>query len=214
MRPERVVVVAGTATEIGKTWVTAAVAAELRRRGTDVRVRKPAQSFEPDDPTTDADELAGATGEDPFVVCPADRRYEVAMAPPMAADVLGRPPIVLADLADEVTASWPDDPTAIGFVELAGGPRSPVAHDGDGVALAAALGPDVLLLVADAGLGTISSVRGARDSFGELAGRMLVHLNRYDDGDDLHHRNREWLVDADGFDVTTDIAALADRLSL
>jgi dethiobiotin synthetase len=213
VRPERLIVVAGTATDVGKTWVTAAAARELRSRGVVVRARKPAQSFEPDDPTTDADELAAATGEDTLDVCPAHRRYAVAMAPPMAADVLDRPPIAAGDLAAEVAASWPEGPTGIGVVELAGGPRSPIAHDGDGVALTAELEPDVLVLVADAGLGTISSVRSARDSFGPLADGMVVHLNRYDGTTDLHRRNAAWLRDADGFAVTTDLAALVDRLA-
>ena len=62
-RPSRLVVVAGTATEVGKTWVGAAVARELRDRGTTVAARKPAQSFEPADVEpggigTDADALA------------------------------------------------------------------------------------------------------------------------------------------------------------
>ena len=86
------------------------------------------------------------------------------------------------------------------------------AHDGDGVALTGALDPDRVLLVADAGLGTINSVRAARDSFGDLAPRLVVHLNRYDDADDLHRRNRSWLAERDGFALTTDVPALADAL--
>jgi hypothetical protein len=37
----------------------------------------------------------------------------------------------------------------------------------------------------------------------------VVHLNRYDDGCDLHVRNRAWLAERDGYDVTTEIASLA-----
>ncbi len=43
------------------------------------------------------------------------------MAPPMAADALGRPAIVMADLVGEVTGSWGEDPPDVGLVELAGG---------------------------------------------------------------------------------------------
>ncbi|UDY37999.1 aminotransferase class I/II-fold pyridoxal phosphate-dependent enzyme [Dermatobacter hominis] len=221
-RPVTLVVVAGTATEVGKTWVGAAVARALRERGATVAARKPAQSFEPQDVEpggigTDADALAAATGEDPLVVCPPHRRYEVPMAPPMAADALGRDRISLRALADEVGASWPSTAPDVGLVELAGGTRSPAAHDGDGIALARAVRPDVVVLVADAGLGTVHAVRSALDGLGELRARTVVHLNRYEgdgssDAADLHRRNRDQLV-ADGSTVTTTVAALADRLS-
>ena len=79
-----VVVVAGTGTGIGKTWVTAELGTALRRRGIAVAARKPVQSFEPDDDhPTDADVLGGATGEDPHTVCPAS---PVAAARDGAAD--------------------------------------------------------------------------------------------------------------------------------
>ena len=212
MRPQRLVVVAGTATEIGKTWVAAAVASRLRLEGCVVRARKPAQSFEPDDPTTDADELAAATGEDPLTVCPPHRRYPVPMAPPMAADALGLPPIALSDLVEEITASWPREATEVGLVELAGGVRSPAADDGDGVDLVAALGPDLVVVVADAGLGTINSVRLTVDALGATA-PVVVHLNRFDGSVDLHRRNRDWLVDRLGYSVTTDLDALVAEFS-
>jgi dethiobiotin synthetase len=206
------VVVAGTGTEVGKTWVAAAVARRLVARGVRVAARKPAQSFHPDDPTTDADELAAATGEDPLVVCPAHRRYPVPMAPPMAAEVLGAPPILIADLAAEVAASWTAAPADVGMVELAGGVRSPAAEDGDGVDLIAAVGPDVVLVVADAGLGTINSVRLSLDALAGTA-PVLVHLNRFRPGDDLHRRNRDWLAERDGLAVSTDLDDLAERLT-
>ena len=41
MRPERLVVVLGTSTSVGKTWVTAKVLARLRAGGTTVAARKP-----------------------------------------------------------------------------------------------------------------------------------------------------------------------------
>jgi dethiobiotin synthetase len=205
------VVVAGTGTEVGKTWVAARLACLLVDSGVRVSARKPAQSFEPDDPTTDADELAGATGEDPEVVCPPHRRYLVPMAPPMAADVLGAPAIVLADLVSEVAASWSAPAADVGLVELAGGVRSPAAHDGDGVDLTAALAPGLVLVVADAGLGTINAVRLTVDALAGIA-PVVVHLNRFDPDDDLHRRNRDWLADRCGMTVTTDLGDLADAV--
>jgi dethiobiotin synthetase len=214
-RPQRLVVVAGTGTEVGKTWVAAAVARELRERGVAVSARKPAQSFEPADVEpggigTDADALADATGEDPLVVCPPHRRYPVPMAPPMAADALGRDRISVATLAGEVACSWPEPAVDVGLVELAGGTRSPAAHDGDGVDLTRAVDPDLVVLVADAGLGTVHAVRAALDGLGPWRARTVVHLNRFE-GTDLQRRNLDQLV-ADGGTVTTTVQALAAHL--
>jgi dethiobiotin synthetase len=125
----------------------------------------------------------------------------------MAADRLGRPPIHLGELVTEL--GWPSG-LALGLIETAGGARSPMAHDADGAALAHALAADVALLVADAGLGTIHSVRAAADSLAPL--RTVVMLNRYDETDELHVANREWLRDRDALTVVTDVPALAARL--
>ena len=91
--------VAGTGTDVGKTWVTAAVARALRSDGVSVAARKPAQSFGPDD-VLDAVVLGAATDETPEVVCRPDRWYEVPMAPPMAASALGRPSFTVAVRGD------------------------------------------------------------------------------------------------------------------
>jgi dethiobiotin synthetase len=204
-RPGTLVVVAGTATEVGKTWWTAAMARELRARAVSVSARKPVQSGATY--PTDADVLASATGEDPEVVCPRHRRYELAWAPPMAAAERGDPPYSVRDLAAELT--WPAT-TRVGLVEGVGGPRSPIASDGDNVDLARELSPDVVVLVADAGLGTINAVRLSAAAFAPAP--VVVALNRF--GDDLlHERNRAFLAAKDRFDVVTDPTQLAARLT-
>jgi dethiobiotin synthetase len=207
LRPRTLGVVAGTGTEVGKTWVAARLAAGLRARRWRVGARKPAQSFAAHEHgRTDAEQLAAATGEAPEAVCPRARWYEAPLAPPMAAEALGRPAFALADLVRELAASWPRPPLDLALVELAGGPRSPLAGDGDGVELARRLAPEWVLLVADAGLGTLNAVRLSAAAFAALP--LLVHLNRYDAADDLHRRNRAWLTDRDGFTVSTDLEAL------
>ncbi len=206
-RPGRVVFVAGTGTEVGKTWIAAAVLARLRDRGLRVAARKPAQSFDPGDSPTDADVLATASGEAPDDVCPAHRWYGRALAPPMAADALGARAFTVDDLLAELR--WPEG-VDVGLVEGAGGPRSPLAADGDNVALARALAPDLVLLVADSGLGTINAVRMSVDAFGGLP--VVVALNRYDDHDPLHRRNREWLERRDGFDLVAGVEQAARRI--
>lgn len=193
-----VLFVTGTGTEVGKTWFASRLITAWRDAGVAVVARKPAQSFEPGSGPTDADLLGAASGEDPGTVCPAHRWYEVPMAPPMAAAVLGRPPITIAELVAECA---PGPTGSITLVEGAGGPRSPIAEDGDSVDLARALGAERVLLVADAGLGTINAVRLCVDALRGFP--VLVALNRFDPAEDLHVRNRAWLADH-GFSLTTD----------
>jgi len=207
VRPNFLLVIAGTGTEVGKTWVGARLAAGLRDAGYTVAARKPAQSFDPADAApTDAACLAAATGEAPEHVCPPARSYERALAPPMAAAVLGRPVPTLAELAGEVSASWPRSVPDVGLVELAGGPRSPMASDGDGVDLTAALAPDAVLLVGDAALGTLNAIRLSADALAPHA--VHVHLNRYEAVEELHRLNHAWLATHGGLPLTSDFAAL------
>jgi dethiobiotin synthetase len=206
------VLCAGTATEIGKTWVGAATLADLRLRGRTVSVRKPAQSYDPDDPAPlDAAILAAATGERPEEVCLPERTYPLPMAPPMAAAALGRPLPLLEDLLGELT--WPDPEPEIRWLETVGGPRSPVAVDADAVDLAKALLPDRIVLVADAGLGTINAVQLSVAPFLEIGFKPLVILNRFDLHDDLHRRNAAWLQQK-GVPVLLSVEALSEVLRL
>jgi dethiobiotin synthetase len=211
-RPERLVVVTGTGTEVGKTWVAARVLADLRRSGVGTSARKPAQSYDAGDRVTDAHLLGEASGEPQAEVCPTSRWYEVPLAPPMAADVLGRPPIAMADLVEELR--WPDPAPTLGVVEGAGGLRSPIADDGDNLTLVEELQPDVVVVVADAGLGTVNAVRLTMESLdrGHHVAAIVVFLNRHDGTDEVHRRNRAWLADRDGYDVVTTVPELVQRL--
>ncbi len=214
-RPKRVVVVAGTGTEVGKTFVGAAIALEFTSQRRSVLARKPAQSFDAQDSSTDADVLGAATSERSEVVCPPHRWYATPMAPPMAAAALGRDPFTIEDLAREVTASWPvDDSTAdVGLVETAGGAWSPQAGDGKHVGhFADALGADGVLLVADAGLGVINAVRGALAALGTTR-PVVVMLNRFNENDALHAANRDWLVHVDHLTVVDDVSEAATALT-
>lgn len=207
MRPDRLVLVAGTGTEVGKTWVATGVARQLRERGVGVAARKPVQSFEPGTGPTDADLLASATGEQADAVCPRARWLPVSMAPPIAAAVLGRPAFTVADLAREL--HWPPG-IGVGLVEAAGGVRSPIADDGDTVDLAAAVAPDLVVLVADARLGAINAVRAALAALGRWP--VVVVLNRFDAEILVHDHNRQWLADRDGVDVVVDVGPVTDRI--
>jgi dethiobiotin synthetase len=57
-----------------------------------------------------------------------------------------------------------------------------------------------VLLVADAGLGTLNSVRLSVGALGGTA-PVVVVLNRYDARDDLHVANRRWLTGHYGLSV-------------
>lgn len=208
-----IVVVTGTGTDVGKTWFTAATIEVLRAAGHAVTACKPVQSFAPgDEGTTDADVLARASGADPHSVCPEHRWLPMAVAPPMAAASLGLPPFTIAHLAEEVKArSAQSADETFAFVEGAGGVRSPIAEDGDTVALAHALAADRVVIVADAGLGTINAVRL---TVAALTGwTPVVALNRYESSNPLHRDNRAWLSERDGFNVVMTPAELGNELT-
>ena len=200
------VVISGTATDIGKTWVATRVIEHLRAADIEVGARKPAQSFEPGAALTDAHLLSVASGEPVEQVCAAHRWYEVAMAPPMAAAVLGRPSFTIADLLAE-TAPGPSG--GVMLIEGAGGPLSPIAADGDTADLARAHAADLVILVADAGLGPITAVRLSALAFHGF--RVIVALNRFDESDELHRRNRAWLEGL-GFEISIDPKDIASQI--
>jgi dethiobiotin synthetase len=209
-RPARLVVITGTGTDVGKTWVAAGLLTELRRRQVAVAARKPAQSYSPGE-RTDAEALAGATGEALERVCPANRSYPLPMAPPMAAHALNLRPPTLAELSSELDRGWPPGPVDIGVVEGAGGVASPLAIDGDTASLARRLKADVAIVVGEPRLGIINAARLARLALRPVP--VVIHLNRYEPAGELHQRNREWLAGQDGFIVTTSLSDLADVIA-
>ena len=198
-------VVVGTATDIGKTWVGGQVLARLRADGATVAARKPAQSFDPaEDHPTDAEVLARRRVKRLTSSVRAHRTYEVAMAPPMAADVLGRSVPTLDDLS--ASCSWPSPAVDVGWFETVGGPRSPIGADGDAVDAVERLDPDLVVLVADAGLGTVNAVLVSVAPF--TGRRCVTLLNRFDPDDDLHRRNLDWRRTREGLEVVVDLEAL------
>ena len=114
----------------------------------------------------------------------------------------------MSDLVAET--QWPSPEPDVKWVETVGGVRSPIAFDGDSADVCALYEPDVIVLVADAGLGTINAVRLSMTAL--AAPRLVVYLNHWN-GSDLHELNRAWLADRDGFDVVIDVPSLASRIS-
>jgi len=202
-----IVAVVGTDTDVGKTFVSAAVVRALRARGIEVAARKPVQSFASGDTATDADVLAAASGESPDTVCPLHRWIPLAMAPPIAAEQLGNPAFTIGDLVSELAVAE----RGITIVESVGGVRSPVAADGDSLALVDEIHPALIVLVADAGLGTINAVLLSLAALGPRP--VVVFLNRFDPADTVHVSNRAWLRAREDLATVTDVDDLAATLS-
>ena len=204
-RPDVVVFVAGTGTEVGKTWAAAGLAQLLRDGGWSVAARKPVQSYDPDEAgPTDAAVLAAATGQHPDDVCPPEHTYPVPLAPPMAARKLKRTCPTVDELATGCSFSATVD---IGLVEGVGGLYSPLASDGHNLDLIERIEPDLVIVVASAALG------GIHDSLACTlplsAYRHAVFLNRFDPRIEVHSLNVRWLHDA-GLAVATNLSELAE----
>ncbi|MET9420396.1 MULTISPECIES: dethiobiotin synthase [unclassified Streptomyces] len=146
-----VIVVTGTGTEIGKTVVTAAVAAAALARGRSVAVLKPAQTGLAAGEDGDVEVVRRLAGE---VTCAELARFPEPLAPATAARRAGLAPVRPKDVAEaaEKLAAEHD----LVLVEGAGGLLVRLDDDGATLADAAAeLGAPVLV-VTPAGLGTLN----------------------------------------------------------
>lgn len=147
-----VLVVTGTGTDVGKTVVTAAIAALAADRGRRVAVLKPAQTGVLDGEPGDLAEVSRLAGK---VTVRELRRYPDPLSPEAAARLSGLPPLRPAEIA--AAASELVDDHDLVLVEGAGGLL--VRFDPDGGTLADvawSLGAPALL-VAAAGLGTLNT---------------------------------------------------------
>jgi dethiobiotin synthetase len=146
-----VLVVSGTGTGVGKTVVTAAVAALAAARGTSVAVVKPGQTgVGPDEPgdLDDVRRLAGVTDLHEHA------RFPDPLSPAAAARRCGRPPLDLDDSARRIRSLARE--RGLVLVEGAGGLLVRYDEDGATIAdLARALAADVLVVTAP-DLGTLN----------------------------------------------------------
>lgn len=134
--------VSAASTEMGKTWVTAAIAAACLAPGhagdaaPEVAVVKPVQTgFPPDD---DAALAASASGATPYVF----ETFEVAAGPATCAVLEGRS-LSVTDLAERARAVRAD----VRLCEAAGGFLSPLTDDATMADLAVDLGWPVVVAV-------------------------------------------------------------------
>lgn len=185
-----ILIVTGTGTDVGKTVVTAAVAALAAARGGGVAVVKPAQTGvaegEPGDLAAVA-RLAGVSDVHEYA------RYPDPLSPAAAARISGLPPLSLEQVAADVRKLARD--RALVLVEGAGGLL--VRYDEDGATLAdlaRELGAPALV-VADPRLGTLNHTALTLESMAlrgvELAGVVLgswPYAGAADAGPDLAMR--------------------------
>jgi dethiobiotin synthetase len=159
-----VVIVTGTGTEVGKTVVTAALAAVAAASGRRVAVVKPVQTGEPPGPTGDLATVRRLSG--------VTQTYELArfpdpLSPEAAARAAGRPPLDLTAAAVAVKQVEAD----LILVEGAGGLL--VRYDAAGATIAdlAAMLSAPVLVVTTAWLGTLNHTALTLEA---LAHRALV----------------------------------------
>ena len=148
----RIVVVTGTDTGVGKTWVGCRLAAALRERGARVRAIKLVETGTAPEPGDDEDGVMLARAAGQSEPAAALRRYRTPVAPPEAADREGVP-LDLArawDEALELAAA-----SEVALLEGAGGVMAPLAWDTTLLDLVAAHRLPTLVVAADR-LGTLN----------------------------------------------------------
>ncbi|MGW6538076.1 dethiobiotin synthase [Streptomyces sp. NPDC055051] len=147
-----IVVVSGTGTEIGKTVVTAAVAAAAVAAGRSVAILKPAQTGLAPEERGDADEVVRLSGAKASAEL---ARYPEPLAPATAARRAGMAPVGPAQVSEAARALAEEHDLVL--VEGAGGLLVRFDEDGGTLADAARLLGAPVLVVAPAGLGTLNS---------------------------------------------------------
>ena len=179
-------IVSGTGTGVGKTVVTAAVAALAAAAGHRVVVLKPAQTgIAPGEPGDLAD-VTRLVGE--HVGTRELARYPEPLAPATAARRSGLPPLRVADVeaaVAEIEAGGAD----LLLVEGAGGLLVRFDDDGETLADVAAALDAPVLVVASAGLGVLNTAALTAEA---LAHRGLTHagsvVGAYPEEPDLAER--------------------------
>jgi len=170
----RILLVSGTGTEIGKTVVTAAVAALALGQGLKVAVLKPAQTGVAADEPGDADEVRRLAGDE--LTCAELGRYPEPLAPATAAARSGLPPVTPRQTA--LAAAELARTHDLVLVEGAGGLLVRFAADGGTLAeVPGALREfdqdAAVLLVTTAGLGTLNSTALTAEALRARGVRLL-----------------------------------------
>ncbi len=169
MSDTRVVLVTGTDTGIGKTWVSCALARALVSQGQRVVAIKPVETGSGPTPRPDEDGalLAAATGQ----VAPrlALHRFTEPLAPALAAEREGKV-LDFDEVLNEIERFA--EGTDVALIESAGGLLAPMAWDWTAADLAESLGAQVLVVGSDK-LGVINHTLLTLGAV-ELAGLLVA----------------------------------------
>ena len=144
-----VLIVTGTGTDVGKTVVTAAIAALAADRGTGVAVVKPAQTGEPPGPTGDLQTIRRLSG---ITQTHELARFPHPLSPEAAARAAWLPPLDLAAAAVFIKQLEAD----LVLVEGAGGLLVRYDPSGSTIADLATMLDAPVLVVTTPGLGTLN----------------------------------------------------------
>lgn len=147
------VVILGTGTDVGKTYVTACLARALRDRSS-VLALKPIESGVGPGVTGDAGVIAAAAGH---AAALSPWRFPRPVSPHLGAREAGAP-LALAEVAAWVVVQEQLAAKRISLIELAGGAFSPLGAGLTNVDLALALSPALWVLVAPDSLGVLHDV--------------------------------------------------------
>ncbi|KOG22751.1 MULTISPECIES: dethiobiotin synthase [Streptomyces] len=147
-----IIVVSGTGTEIGKTVVTAAVAAAATAAGRSVAILKPAQTGVGPDERGDADEVVRLSGA---ATSAELGRFPEPLAPNTSARRAGLAPVGPREVAEAARKLAADHDLVL--VEGAGGLLVRFDEEGGTLADVASLLDAPVLVVVPAGLGTLNT---------------------------------------------------------
>ncbi|QLD87686.1 dethiobiotin synthase [Natronomonas salina] len=169
------IAVVGTDTGVGKTVVTAAIVARLRRDGVDARAIKPTQTGFPED--DDADYVRWACDDEAAAL--RLRTYGEPLAPAVAAR-RADDPIGYDELLSETREAVDDSEFVV--VEGAGGLRVPLSNDPRREIVDVVADLDApALVVARSGLGTLNHTALTVEALRRRDVSVLgVALNRYE----------------------------------
>lgn len=146
----KAVFIAGSHTDVGKTWAACAILKAARAQGRSVAAFKPVVSgYLPSTAvTSDPGRLLAALGQDLTgyaLEAMSPLRFEAALSPPMAARLEGVT-LTLADLLAVCRPVLAAQTADLLLVEGAGGVMSPMAEDATGLDLQLALGLPTILV--------------------------------------------------------------------
>lgn len=181
------VLVTGTDTGVGKTVVTAAIAAAALEAGLRVSVVKLAQTGTADHSAPDVDEVSRLVAPHAATTL---AEYPAPLAPLVAARVAGAPPLELYDAVDAVRAQVPDYDLVL--LEGAGGLLVPMGVRPSGQAWTVAdLAVSVdatAVVVTRAGLGTLNHTALTTEALQRRGISGTVVFGAWPDEPELVHR--------------------------